>query len=78
MTYRVYRRAFWRDVPGSTWPRGLEPAPRSERKWIENLEYEDEEDAVNACRELNVAPRTCEEERLGVKYEYTKDPPSNW
>jgi len=76
--YRVFRRAWWKESSDSLFPRGLEPDPRAERTWIKDHEYEDELDARDACRELNKLPRTCEEERLSVKYEYTREHPSNW
>jgi hypothetical protein len=68
--YRVFKRTWWRE--NRAWPRGLEPHP-GEKHYIEDHEYEDAGGARDACCEFNIEPRSYEEERLGLKYEFESD-----
>ena len=68
--YKVFRRTWWRENP--SWPNGLEPCP-GKRRYVRGAAFNNEVDARAYCQRRNTEPRTARQERLSLKFEYTRE-----
>jgi hypothetical protein len=65
MTYRVFKRRWWKDATGPGWPNDLEPDPTARRTYIATVNTEAEARQLRHYHNADINPG-----RYGLKYEY--------